>query len=66
MTSARDARKWLLMRGWRGPGLLGAELAEPIVEAAAGSEETTGDARYLEIVRRQPLGACIDGVFVGT
>lgn len=59
MTSARDVRKWLLMRRQRGPGSLGAERAGPIVDAAEAEEETTGDARYLEISQRQPLGACI-------
>lgn len=66
MTSTRDARKWLLMRRQRGPGSLGGEHAGPIVDAAAGVEETTEDARYLEINQRQSLRACIEGVFACT
>lgn len=66
MTSARGARKWLLMRRWRESDALGAERARPIIGAASVSAQTTEYARYLEIIQRQPLGACIDGVSVGT
>lgn len=48
MTSARGVKKWLLMRRQCGPGWLGIETSGPIAALAGGSEETTGNARYLE------------------
>jgi hypothetical protein len=73
MTSDRDAKMWLLMRRWRGPGSLGAETAGPMVGAASWGEETTMCTIVCKVPGRSSganhlgvLTLCIERVFVCT